>query len=119
MKQRGILAALFAAVLVAALAVSVMAQPGPRRGGPGGPGFGGPGGPGGPPIAGLRALDLTDAQKDQIRQINESHRAEFEQLATQMRALREKVHSEMLNVLTPEQQQTLKEQEAQRRPRRQ
>src|SRR5215212_6277631 len=45
-----------------------------RRGpaGPGGPGFGGPMGRGGPMML-LRGLDLTDAQKDQVKAIMQSH----------------------------------------------
>jgi Spy/CpxP family protein refolding chaperone len=112
MKYRGIITALVAVVLVSGLVVAVMAQPGPRRG-PGG--FGGPGGGG---LPGLQQLDLTDAQKEQIKQINESHRAEFERLATQMRELREKVQSEVVTVLTAEQQAKLKELQAQRGQRR-
>lgn len=56
---------------------------GPRGGfgrrGPGGPGPGGPG-PGGPggPVPGLRMLDLAEAQREQVRGIMESHKAEFE-----------------------------------------
>ena len=61
-------------------------QGGPGRfGGPGGPGrFGGPGGPGGPmgllPMFPLQ-LGLSDAQRDQIKTIAESHKDEWKALA--------------------------------------
>lgn len=90
MKQRGFIAALVAAVLLAGAAVAVTAQPqagvpGPRVGrGPGGPGpMGGRAGFG---LAGLGQLDLTDAQKEQIRNIRESHRDEARQIAERTRA---------------------------------
>ena len=52
---------------------------GPRRG---------PGGPGGPMGfgPGFRELDLTDAQKDQLKQIAESHRDEFRAAGEKARA---------------------------------
>jgi periplasmic protein CpxP/Spy len=53
---------------------------GPHRGGPGG--FGGPGGLG--PIA--RELNLTDAQKAQIKQIEDSFRDSTKSLHDQLRA---------------------------------
>lgn len=53
---------------------------GPHRGGPGG--FGGPGGLG--PIA--RELNLTDAQKAQIKQIEDSFRESTKSLHDQLRA---------------------------------
>jgi periplasmic protein CpxP/Spy len=58
---------------------------GPPPGGPGGPGMRRPGGPMGfgP---GFRALDLTDAQKDQLKQIAESHRDEFKAAGEKARA---------------------------------
>jgi Spy/CpxP family protein refolding chaperone len=40
----------------------------------GGPGPGGPGGPGGPLVPGLNRLDLTDAQREQLRGIMEQAR---------------------------------------------
>jgi protein CpxP len=64
------------------------------RGGPGhgGPGrFGGPGGPGGPmgmlPMLG-RQLQLTDAQRDQVKGIADSHRDEWKALADRARTAR-------------------------------
>lgn len=72
-------------IVVVALAglvtIPLMAQPPQGRGmgrgmGMGmGPGRGGPGGPGGAgPMAFLRGVDLTDAQREQIRAIMEDHR---------------------------------------------
>jgi len=59
------------------------------RRGPGGPA--GPGGPGGI-VPGLRALDLTDAQRTQVRATMDAHKATFdgqrEKLATAHKALR-------------------------------
>jgi Spy/CpxP family protein refolding chaperone len=61
-----------------------------RGGGPGGR-FGGPGGPGGPmgmlPMLG-RQLNLTDAQRDQIKAIGQSHTDEWKALADRERAAR-------------------------------
>jgi periplasmic protein CpxP/Spy len=90
MKQRGLVAAVFAAVLVMGIAVSGVAQPqggagapkqGMRRGGPGGP-MGGPGGIG---LPGLRQLELSDEQREQIRTITQSHRDEMRQIAERTR----------------------------------
>jgi Spy/CpxP family protein refolding chaperone len=68
---------------------------GPPPGGPMGPGFGfrgpGPGGPGGPRdgLGPLADLNLTDAQKDQIKKIHESFGETAKQFHEQMRALNE------------------------------
>jgi len=67
----------------------------PFRGGrgPGGPGrFGGPGGPGGPmamipPLPPF--LNLTDAQKDQVKAIADSHAGDWKALADRARAAHE------------------------------
>jgi Spy/CpxP family protein refolding chaperone len=67
-----------------------------RPGGPGGPGrFGGPGGPGMPggpmgmlPMLAPR-LGLTDAQKDQVKHIAESHKDEWKALADRGRTAHE------------------------------
>ena len=72
-----------------------------RRGpGPGGPdGFGGPGGPGGPMGLlgefgpGLRALELTDAQREQIRGIAKTHEAEFREIGERLRTAHESVNA--------------------------
>lgn len=68
-----------AVALAAIVTIPLMAQPPQGRGmgrGMGmGPGRGGPGGPGGPgPMAFLRGVDLTDAQREQIRAIMGEHR---------------------------------------------
>ena len=57
-----------------------------RRGGPGGSGFRGPGGPMGLlPMLG-RDLELTDAQKDQLKTIADSHKEDWKALAERGRA---------------------------------
>ena len=86
MKQRGFIAAVVAALLVAGAAVGVMAQP---PNGPQGPRMGMRGGPGGemrgPGLPGLRQLDLADTQKEQIKNIVASHRDEARQIAERRR----------------------------------
>ncbi len=63
-----------------------------RAGGPGmfgGPGrFGGPGGRGGAMGLPLGRLDLSEAQRDQVRTIHESHQAELEAVGARMREAR-------------------------------
>jgi Spy/CpxP family protein refolding chaperone len=85
-------------VALAGVAVApILAQDGPppqaRRMGPGGPGFGpGPGGPMGllgELGRGLRELDLSDVQREQIRGIVESHQAAFRDIGDRMRAAHE------------------------------
>jgi periplasmic protein CpxP/Spy len=81
---------LLGAALIAALAggsAMVAAQP-PQ----GGPGLRGPGGPGpgprrvGPGLdLGLRGIELTDAQRDQLRSIMESHKAELDAVGSKVR----------------------------------
>lgn len=88
MKQRGFVAAALAAVLLTGAAM-VAAQPEAGRQGPP-PGMGrgpghGMGGPGGFGFPGLRQLELTDAQRDQIRTIHQSHREEAQQIGERMR----------------------------------
>ena len=66
-----------ALALAAVTAIPLMAQP-PQGRGPGGlrgmgPGGPGPGGPGAMPM--LRGLDLSDAQREQIRTITEAERS--------------------------------------------
>jgi protein CpxP len=90
-KRTGLFAALIGALLIAAAAVG-FAQGGPQEG-PGGPppprGERGPGGPGGPrgPIPFLRDLNLTDAQKAQVKQIVDSFASGTKELHEKMRAL--------------------------------
>ena len=89
------LAAALAVVTMATAAPMLMAQDQPQR--RQGPGFGGPppgGGPGmrGPgPMGpmGFRGLDLSDDQRAQLKQINESHAAEFKAVRDKSRAVRE------------------------------
>ena len=82
--QRTILSSVMVVALAALVAIPLVAQQQPQgrgmgRGagmglGPGGPGGrGGPGGPGGP-MAVLRGLELTDAQREQIRAIMDAER---------------------------------------------
>jgi protein CpxP len=69
-----------------------------RRGGPGGPeGVGGPGrgrGPGGP-LAGLplRELNLTDAQREQVKQIVDARQQESRAIGERAMAAREALHA--------------------------
>ena len=62
--------------------------------GPGGPGM--RGGPGGGPFGmfgpGLRGLDLTDAQREQVKAIMESHRDEQKAAGDKMMAARKALH---------------------------
>lgn len=96
-KVRFVLAAGFIAVAAAAAVTVLKAQDGPGPWpGPGrhfgGPPLGGPMGPGGPmgmlgPLGrGLRALGLSDAQRDQVRTILQSHKDEFAPIGERMRA---------------------------------
>jgi Spy/CpxP family protein refolding chaperone len=94
-------AALTLAVAVPTLTAIAQDQPQQRRQGPGagGPPLGGPGGPGmrrpgGPMgLAGFRGLDLTDDQKTQLKQINESHAAEFKAVRDKSRAAHDGMHA--------------------------
>jgi periplasmic protein CpxP/Spy len=72
--KRTIWAGAFAALIAIAISVPLVAQPPQGPGGRGG--FGGPMGPGGPGMGlpMLRELNLTDAQRDQIRAITEQRR---------------------------------------------
>lgn len=81
-----------ALAIVAGVGVAVTArEQGPR--GPGGfMGQGGPGRPGGI-LPGLRALDLTDTQREQLQAAMESHKAEFEAQAARMRTARTALHA--------------------------
>ena len=84
------------AVITLGLGSIAMAQPGAgdgggRRGhfgrgfGPDGPGRG-PGGPGGLP---LRELELTDAQREQVKGIFDSHKDEFQAIGERMKTARQ------------------------------
>jgi protein CpxP len=71
-----------------------------------GPGLRGPGGPGGPGmrrggpmgLPGFRGLDLSDDQKTQLKQIRESHAAEFKAVRDKSRA----AHDGMRDLLAAE-----------------
>jgi periplasmic protein CpxP/Spy len=83
-----------ALVIAAAVAIPVMAQRGPGRGGPpGGPGgFGGPGGPF--PI--LRELGLSDAQREQIRTISQAQRGDANSPQRRLGDLNKQLHLAIL-----------------------
>ena len=89
----GLVAATALAAVVAAAHASAQDQntnqpPPPFMGGRGGPGRGGPMGPGGPmgilPML-PREIQLTDAQRDQLRAIADAHRDEWKALADRAR----------------------------------
>ena len=62
--------------------------------GPAGPGMrGGPGGPGGMFGLPMRELGLTDAQREQVRTIMESHRDEQKAIGDRMQAARKALHA--------------------------
>ena len=77
--KRTIWAGAFAALIAIAISAPLVAQPpqGPGRGA-GRAGFGGPMGPGGPGLglSILRSLNLTDAQREQVRALTEERRAQ-------------------------------------------
>jgi periplasmic protein CpxP/Spy len=134
-----------AALLATGLATAALAQGGGRRG-PDGPGrMGGAG-------MVLRALDLTEAQREQVKNVmqghredmtaigkrlREAHRAQREAIETvpvneglirstsqalataetDMAILQSRIHNEVWNLLTPEQQAKAKELKAQRENR--
>jgi protein CpxP len=82
------------AVITLGLGSIAMAQP-PDGGGGGrrghfGRGFG-PGGPGGPGGAGLplRELELTDAQREQVKGIFDSHKDEFQAIGERLKTARQ------------------------------
>ncbi len=75
-----------------------MGQVGP--GGPGGRGMRGPGRPGGAGgpggiIQGLRALDLSETQREQVKATMDSHKAEFEAQVERLRTARKALHDSM------------------------
>jgi protein CpxP len=148
MKKRMVIAAALIAALAGGYAVA--GAQGPR----GGPGMrGGPGVVRGPMgDLGLRGIELTDAQREQVRAIMESHREAFADLRTKLGAahrafadaaragavdeaairtqstavanamadeaiLRARVRAEVHALLTAEQQQQLKDREAQMQKR--
>jgi protein CpxP len=67
----------------------------PFRGGPGGPGrMGGPGGPMGM-LPMLREINLTDAQKDQVKAIADAHKDEWKAIFDRERTAREALNAAM------------------------
>ena len=94
-----------------------------RRGpaGPGGPGFGGPMGRGGPMML-LRGLDLTDAQKDQVKAIFDDARAQLADVRKEsepkFREVRKQTDERLQAVLTPEQWEQFQKMMAESRERR-
>lgn len=89
MNRRILVAAGLAAILAGGSAAA-LAQPdqggrGPHRGPRGGM-------IGGPADLGLRGLDLTDAQRDQVRAIMESHKAAFGEARTKLRDAHRAMH---------------------------
>ena len=95
------------ALLIAAMATASIAAQAPR----GGPGRGR--GAGGGPLGGipLASLNLTQGQQDQIMDIRERSRQE-------MQALHDRTLSQILAVLTPEQQAEVKKLQADQQQRR-
>ena len=80
------LTAVLAGLLAGGVAFAQGQGPG-RRGGPGG--FGGPGGPGGPGGLPLQALNLTEAQQDQIKQLMQQSRQQNQNVGEQLRSAME------------------------------
>ena len=101
-KKSAVVAAISAIILAMTALVVFSQNPPPRPDGPPGPPWGGighrgPGGPGGPGEFGLLAgLNLTDAQKEQIKGIHESFDESTKALRDQMRALHDKDASDPL-----------------------
>jgi protein CpxP len=94
MKKRTLWSTAAALVLAAAVAIPVVAQPpAGRGGGPGGPG--GPGGRGGP-LPMLRSLDLSDAQREQIRTITKQQREADNSPREKLGALQKQLHLAIL-----------------------
>jgi protein CpxP len=90
MFKRVLVAAGLVAALAGGAAVAIAQSPqdgGPGIGGPGRGGMrGGPRGFGGPMgDLGLRGIDLTEAQREQLRTIMGSHKQEFETVRTKLR----------------------------------
>lgn len=102
-KKFSVAAAIAGALLLTTAAVVFSQNPPPRPDGPPGPPRGpfghGPHGPRGPggfgPLAGL---NLTDAQKEQIKQIHESFAEQTKTLRDQMRTLHERQSDPMSNL---------------------
>jgi len=78
-----VLASLFAG------GVAFAQGPGPGRRGPGGFGGPGPGGPGGPGGLPLQALNLSETQQDQIKQLMQQYRQQNQNVGEQLRTAME------------------------------
>jgi Spy/CpxP family protein refolding chaperone len=90
------------AILAAALVLTAMAgfaqQGPPGPGGPHGPGHFGPEGPGGDPFGPMgRELNLTDAQRAQIKQLEDSFRESTKALSEKMHALHASEHDQLIS----------------------
>jgi len=72
------------AAVVGMLATGIAFAQGPRGGGPGGRGMRGPMGPGGGPGLALGALNLTEAQREQVREIRERYREQTQAAAKRL-----------------------------------
>ena len=83
MTKRVLIAAGLAAALISGSALALAQGPGPGMPGP--RGFGGGHGPGPGMDFGLRGLDLSDAQREQVKTIVDSHRDELRQVGEKMR----------------------------------
>ena len=151
--NKRLLAAVGLAAILGGTATATLAQP-PAGPGPHGPGRGARGGPSRFGDLGLRGIDLTDAQRDQVRTIMQSHQEATEAARTKLRGahralaeatraetideaairarsadvgtamadeaiLSAKIRGEVLAILTPEQQATLKERRTAAQERRQ
>ena len=151
--NKRLLAAVGLAAILGGTATATLAQP-PTGPGPHGAGRGARGGPARFGDLGLRGIDLTDAQRDQVRTIMQSHREATEAARTKLRGahralaeatraetideaairarsadvgtamadealLSAKIRGEVLAILTPEQQATLKERRTAAQERRQ
>ena len=90
MKRRMVIVAVVAIVVGA---LPLLAQGRQRQGGPGGRGPGGPGGPG--ILQMVHQLDLTDAQREQIRALMEDARKDGDP-GEQARAAEQKLHAAIL-----------------------
>ncbi len=91
-----IVAMIVALVALLAGGAALYAQGGPGAGRGRGAGGFGPGGPGGG--LPMRELNLTEAQREQVRSVMEQYRPQFQ-------ALNERLQSDIRAILTPEQQQ--------------
>ena len=102
-----------AALLFALGATLASAQDAPHRhdkmGGHGKMGFG--------MMRGLARLDLTEAQKTQVKGIMESRKAAFESLRERMRAEHRATMEQIRSILTPEQQEKFDTMKQHRRER--